>query len=36
MFEQLNKKLSELRSGYYLVQVTSIGNKRPNKYYSKE
>ena len=36
MFEQLNKKLSELRSGNYLVQVTSIGNKRPNKYYSKE
>ena len=32
----LNQKLSELKSGNYLIKVTSIGDKRPNKYYSKE
>ena len=32
----LNKKLSDIRSGNYLIKVTSIGDKRPNKYYSKE
>jgi len=32
----LNQKLSELKSGNYLIQVTNISDKRPNKYYSKE
>ena len=32
----INEKLSELKSGNYLIKVTSIGDKRPNKYYSKE
>ena len=32
----INQKLSELKSGNYLIKVTSIGDKRPNKYYSKE
>ena len=32
----INKRLSELKSGNYLIKVTSIGDKRPNKYYSKE
>ena len=32
----LNQKLSEIKSGNYLIKVTSIGDKRPNKYYSKE
>ena len=32
----LNQKLSELKSGNYLIKVISIGDKRPNKYYSKE
>ena len=32
----LNERLSELKSGNYLIKVTSIGDKRPNKYYSKE
>ena len=32
----INEKLSELKSGNYLINVTSIGDKRPNKYYLKE
>ena len=36
MYNNLNQKLSDMRSGNYLVKVTSIGDKRPNKYYSKE
>ena len=36
MYTNLNQKLSELQSGNYLMKVTSIGDKRPNKYYSKE
>ena len=36
MNNQLNEKLSELQSGNYLIKVTNIGDKRPNKYYSKE
>ena len=36
MYNQLNQKLSELKSGNYLIKVISIGDKRPNKYYSKE
>jgi len=36
MYNQLNEKLSEVKSGNYLIKVTSIGDKRPNKYYSKE
>ena len=36
MYNQLNQKLSEVKSGNYLIKVTSIGDKRPNKYYSKE
>ena len=36
MNNQLNEKLSELKSGNYLIKVTNIGDKRPNKYYSKE
>ena len=36
MYNNLNQKLSELQSGNYLMKVTSIGDKRPNKYYSKE
>ena len=36
MYNNLNQKLSELQSGNYLIKVTSIGDKRPNKYYSKE
>ena len=34
--DNLNQKLSELKSGNYLIKVISIGDKRPNKYYSKE
>ena len=34
--DNLNQKLSEIKSGNYLIKVTSIGDKRPNKYYSKE
>ena len=34
--DNLNQKLSEFKSGNYLIKVTSIGDKRPNKYYSKE
>ena len=33
---QLNQKLSEVKSGNYLIQVTNISDKRPNKHYSKE
>ena len=36
MYNQLNQKLSEIKSGNYLIQVTNISDKRPNKYYSKE
>ena len=36
MYNQLNQNLSEVKSGNYLIKVTSIGDKRPNKYYSKE
>ena len=36
MYNNLNQKLSELQAGNYLIKVTSIGDKRPNKYYSKE
>ena len=36
MYNNLNQKLSELQSGNYLIKVISIGDKRPNKYYSKE
>ena len=36
MYNQLNHKLSEIKSGNYLIQVTNISDKRPNKYYSKE
>ena len=32
----INERLSEIKSGNYLIKVTSIGDKRPNKYYSKE
>ena len=32
----LNYKLSELHSGNYLIKVIRVGDKRPNKYYSKE
>jgi len=34
--DNLNQKLSEIKSGNYLIKVISIGDKRPNKYYSKE
>ena len=36
MYNNLNQKLSDMRSGNYLIKVTSIGDKRPNKYYSRE
>ena len=36
MYNNLNQKLSDMKSGNYLIKVTSIGDKRPNKYYSKE
>ena len=36
MYNQLNQKLSQIKSGNYLIQVTNISDKRPNKYYSKE
>ena len=36
MYNQLNQKLSEVKSGNYLIQVTNISDKRPNKHYSKE
>ena len=36
MYNQLNQKLSEVKSGNYLIQVINISDKRPNKHYSKE
>ena len=36
MYNNLNQKLSEMRSGNYLVKVKSIGNKRPNEWYDRE
>ena len=36
MYNNLNQKLSDIRSGNYLIKVTEVGDKRPNKYYSKE
>ena len=36
MYNNLNQKLSDLRSGNYLVKVTSIGNRRPNEWYDRE
>ena len=36
MYNNLNQKLSDMRSGNYLIKVKSIGDKRPNKFYSKE
>ena len=36
MYNNLNQKLSELQSGNYLIKVKSIGDRRPNKFYSKE
>ena len=36
MYNNLNQKLSDMKSGNYLIKVTNIGDKRPNKYYSKE
>ena len=30
MYNQLNQKLSEIKSGNYLIKVTSMGDKRPN------
>ena len=36
MYNNLNQRLADMRSGNYLIKVTSIGDKRPNKYYSKE
>ena len=36
MYNNLNQKLSDMRSGNYLIKVTSIGDRRPNKFYSKE
>ena len=32
----INERLSELKSGNYLIKVTSIGDKRPNQWYDKE
>ena len=36
MINNLNQKLSDMRSGNYLVKVTSIGNRRPNQWYDRE
>ena len=36
MYNNLNQRLADMRSGNYLIKVTSIGDKRPNKFYSKE
>ncbi len=36
MYNNLNQKLSDMRSGNYLVKVTSIGNRRPNQWYDRE
>ena len=36
MYNNLNQKLSDMRSGNYLIKVTSIGNRRPNEWYDRE
>ena len=36
MYNNLNKKLSELQAGNYLIKVENISDRRPNNYYSKE
>ena len=36
MINNLNQKLSDMRSGNYLIKVTSIGNRRPNQWYDRE
>ena len=36
MYNNLNQKLADMRSGNYLVKVTSIGNRRPNQWYDRE
>ena len=36
MYNNLNQKLSDMRSGNYLVKVTSIGHRRPNEWYDRE
>ena len=36
MYNNLNQKLSDMRSGNYLIKVTSIGDRRPNIWYDKE
>jgi len=36
MYNNLNQKLSDMRSGNYLVKVKSIGDKRKNIWYDKE
>ena len=36
MYNNLNQRLADMKSGNYLIKVTSIGDKRPNKFYSKE
>ena len=36
MYNNLNQKLFDMRSGNYLVKVTSIGNRRPNEWYDRE
>ena len=36
MYNNLNQKLADMRSGNYLIKVTSIGNRRPNQWYDRE
>ena len=36
MYNNLNQKLSDMRSGNYLVKVKSIGDKRKNIWYDRE
>ena len=36
MYNNLNQKLSDMRSGNYLIKVTSIGDKKPNEWYDRE
>ena len=36
MYNNLNQKLFDMRSGNYLIKVTSIGNRRPNQWYDRE
>ena len=36
MYNNLNQRLADMRSGNYLIKVTSIGNKRPNEWYDRE